>query len=136
MGSADSAGPVGRVGRVGRVGPVFIPAPSRVVDGEGIRIDEHFGAVCTGEGGMSLARLRVEPGWSEPRQRPEFDEYTLVLAGVLRVEFEGGALDIRSGEAVMTRRGEWVRYSSPQGADYVAVCVPAFTPRGANREES
>ena len=114
--------------------PVLISTPARVVEEAGIRIDEHFGAVRTGESGVSVARLRVEAGWSEPKQRPDFDEYTLVLEGVLRLEFEGGVLEARAGEAVMTRRGEWVRYSSPQGADYVAVCVPAFTPDGATRE--
>ena len=116
--------------------PVLIASPLRVVEEAGIRIDEHFGAARGGGSGMSLARLRVEAGWEEPRQRPDFDEYTLVLSGVLRVEFEGGVLDIRAGAAVWTHRGEWVRYSSPEGADYIAVCVPAFTPEGANREEA
>ena len=115
--------------------PVFIASPARVVEEGGIRIDEHFGAVRTDESGVSLARLQVDAGWSEPRQIPEFDEYSLVLKGALRVEFAGGVLDVRAGQAVMTRRGESVRYSSPEGADYVAVCIPAFTPQGANREE-
>lgn len=115
--------------------PVLIPTPTRVVEAAGIRIDEHFGAVATNHMGVSIARLRVDAGWSEPRQVPEFDEYSVVLEGALRVEFEGGLLDIVAGAAVMTHRGEWVRYSSPHGADYVAVCIPAFTPKKANREE-
>ena len=76
-------------------------------------------------------------GWAEPGQRPDFDEYTLVLSGCLRVEFEGGALEVRAGQSVIAHRGEWVRYSTPEagGADYVAVCVPAFSPDTVHRDE-
>ena len=114
---------------------MVVGSPLRVVEEAGIRIDEHFGAARGDGTGMSLARLRVDAGWEEPRQRPDFDEYTLVLSGVLRVEHEGGVSYIRPGQAILTHRGEWVRYSSPEGADYIAVCLPAFTPESANREE-
>jgi ethanolamine utilization protein EutQ (cupin superfamily) len=73
-------------------------------------------------------------GWSEPGQRPDFDEYTLVIAGVMRVEHEAGALDVAAGQAVIARHGEWVRYSTPQGAEYVAICVPAFSLEGVHRD--
>ena len=115
--------------------PVVVDSPLRVVEEAGIRIDEHFGAARGDGTGMSLARLRVDAGWEEPRQRPDFDEYTLVLSGVLRVEHEGGVSDIHPGQAILTHRGEWVRYSSPEGADYIAICLPAFTPEAAHREE-
>ena len=121
------------MGGVGKL-PVVVDSPLRVVEEAGIRIDEHFGAARGDGTGMSLARLRVDAGWEEPRQRPDFDEYTLVLSGVLRVEHEGGVSDIRPGQAILTHRGEWVRYSSPEGADYIAVCLPAFTPEAAHRE--
>jgi mannose-6-phosphate isomerase-like protein (cupin superfamily) len=74
-------------------------------------------------------------GWSEPGQRPEFDEYTLVLQGVLRVEHETGHLEVGAGQAVIARRGEWVRYSTPGGAEYVAICVAAFSPETVHRDE-
>jgi len=82
--------------------------------------------------------MRSPSGWLEPGQRPEFDEYTLVLRGVVRVEFEGGAMDVQAGQAVHTRAGEWVRYSTPgaDGAEYIAVCLPAFTPATVYRDEA
>lgn len=75
-------------------------------------------------------------GWVEPGQRPEFDEYTLVLRGALRVEYEGGAMDVPAGQAIVARAGEWVRYSTPgaDGAEYVAVCLPAFSPETVHRD--
>lgn len=81
--------------------------------------------------------MRSPGGWQEPGQTPEFDEYTVVLRGALRVEHRGGALDIRTGEAVITYRGEWVRYSTPEadGAEYIAVCVPAFSMETVHRDE-
>lgn len=81
--------------------------------------------------------MRSPGGWQEPGQTPEFDEYTVVLRGALRVEHRGGALDIRAGEAVITHRGEWVRYSTPEadGAEYIAVCVPAFSMETVHRDE-
>ena len=88
-----------------------------------------------GRGGRRPALLPA--GWVEPGQTPEFDEYTLVLHGTLRVEHRGGSMDVRAGQAVLVRRGEWVRYSTPlaEGAEYVAVCLPAFSPGTVHRDE-
>jgi ethanolamine utilization protein EutQ (cupin superfamily) len=110
--------------------PDWIKNPSRV-EAAGTKpklIDEYVGRVNTGEERVSVAHMRSPEGWLEPGQRPHFDEYTVVLEGYLRVEHEGGALDVRTGQAVLTRAGEWVRYSTPDGASYVAVCLPAFSP--------
>ncbi|MBI3278918.1 MAG: cupin domain-containing protein [Acidobacteria bacterium] len=84
----------------------------------------------------SIAHMRSPAGWVEPGQRPDFDEYTLVLKGMLRVEHEGGVLEVRAGEAVAVHAGEWVRYSTPgaEGAEYIAVCLPAFAIEAAHRE--
>jgi mannose-6-phosphate isomerase-like protein (cupin superfamily) len=81
--------------------------------------------------------MRSPGGWQEPGQTPEFDEFTVVLKGMLRVEHREGAIDVRAGEAVITRRGEWIRYSTPEpeGAEYIAVCVPAFSPDTVHRDE-
>jgi mannose-6-phosphate isomerase-like protein (cupin superfamily) len=100
-------------------------------------IEEFVGRVNTGDAGVSIARMRSPQGWVEPAQAPEFDEYTLVLSGLLVVEHDGGRLDVRAGEAVHTRPGERVRYSTPEpgGAEYVAVCLPAFSPDTVHREE-
>jgi len=100
-------------------------------------IDEFAGRASNGEERVSVARMRSPQGWLEPGQRPEFDEYTVVLAGSLHVEHEGGALDVGAGQAVLVRAGEWVRYSTPEdgGAEYVAVCLPAFDPDLAHRED-
>ena len=99
-------------------------------------IEEFVGRVNTGEDGVSIARMRSPQGWVEPAQAPEFDEYTLVLAGMLLVEHEGGRVEVRAGEAVHTKAGERVRYSTPEpgGAEYVAVCLPAFAPDLAHRD--
>jgi mannose-6-phosphate isomerase-like protein (cupin superfamily) len=118
--------------------PERIAAPT-VVPSEGTRpkvIEEYVGRVNTGEGALSIARMRSPEGWVEPAQTPEFDEYTLVLSGMLLVEHDGGRLEIRAGEAVHTRPGERVRYSTPEpgGAEYVAVCLPAFSPDTAHRD--
>jgi quercetin dioxygenase-like cupin family protein len=101
------------------------------------RIEEFVGRVNTGTAGASVARMTSPRGWVEPGQTPEFDEYTLVLRGTLRVETRQGALDVRAGQAVAAPRGEWVRYSTPEegGAEYVAVCVPAFSPGTVHRDE-
>lgn len=119
--------------------PELIDKPSRVAAvGEPPKtIDEYVGRVNTGEDGLSIAHMRSPSGWSEPGQRPEFDEYTLVLRGALTVEHEGGVLEVRAGQAVHTRAGEWIRYSSPgpEGAEYIAVCVPAFSPSTVHRDE-
>ena len=100
------------------------------------RIREYVGAVNSGHRGISIARMTSPQGWREPGQTPEFGEYTLVLAGMLRVETRGGTFDVAAGQAVVTESGEWVRYSTPNagGADYVAVCLPAFTPGTAHRD--
>jgi quercetin dioxygenase-like cupin family protein len=99
------------------------------------RIEEFVGRVNSGTQGASVARMTSPPGWVEPGQTPEFDEYTLVLRGTLRVETRDGALDVRAGQAVIAPRGDWVRYSTPDGAEYVAVCVPAFSPDTVHRDE-
>ena len=98
-------------------------------------IDEFAGRASNGEERVSVARMRSPAGWSEPGQRPEFDEYTVVLAGSVRVETEDSVLEVPAGQAVLTRAGEWVRYSTPEGAEYVAVCLPAFSPDSVHRDE-
>ena len=100
------------------------------------RIEEYVGRVNTGDERLSVAVMRSPGGWVEPGQRPAFDEYTVVLRGAVRVEHEGGALEVRAGQAVLTRAGEWVRYSTPgeEGAEYVAVCVPGFSPETVHRD--
>jgi ethanolamine utilization protein EutQ (cupin superfamily) len=117
--------------------PELIASPSRV-EAAGTKpklIDEHVGRVNTGEERLSLAHMRSPAGWVEPGQRPEFDEYTLVLAGTLHVRHEDGELQVAAGQAVLTRAGEWVRYSTPEGAEYVAICLPAFSPDTVHRDE-
>lgn len=100
-------------------------------------IREYVGRVNSATESVSIARMSSPSGWSEPGQRPEFDEYTLVLAGCLRVEYEGGVMEVEAGRAVVASAGEWVRYSTPgpEGAEYVAVCLPAFSPGTVHRDE-
>jgi mannose-6-phosphate isomerase-like protein (cupin superfamily) len=100
------------------------------------RIEEYAGRVNSGHAGVSVARMVSPGGWQEPGQRPDFEEITVVLRGVLRVEHEAGTLDIRAGQAVVTAPGEWIRYSTPEpeGAEYVAVCLPAFSPDSVHRD--
>jgi mannose-6-phosphate isomerase-like protein (cupin superfamily) len=118
--------------------PKHIKSPTRVeaVGNKPKLIDEHVGRVNNGEARLSIARMRSPGGWQEPGQRPEFDEYTVVLHGELHVEHEGGTLQVRAGEAVLTEAGEWVRYSTPrdEGAEYIAVCLPAFSPATVHRD--
>ncbi len=99
-------------------------------------IQEYVGRVNSGTAEVSVAHMRSPSGWVEPAQTPQFDEYTLVLEGALRVEFEDGEMEVEAGQAVVARRGEWVRYSTPgaEGAEYIAVCLPAFSPDTVNRE--
>lgn len=99
-------------------------------------IEEYVGRVNSGTAAVSLARMSSPPGWQEPGQTPEFDEYTLVLRGVLRVKLADRELDVEAGQAVVVPAGEWVQYSSPspQGAEYVAVCLPAFSPDTVHRD--
>lgn len=120
--------------------PKLIEGPERI-EAAGNKpkvIDEYVGRVNTGSDAVSIARMRSPSGWVEPGQRPEFDEYTLVLEGMLRVEHEGGVLEVRAGQAVVANAGEWVRYSTPgpDGASYVAICLPAFSPAAVHRDES
>ena len=100
------------------------------------QIDEYVGRVNSGTSALSIAHMRSPGGWSEPRQRPEFAEHTIVLSGTLRVEHDGGTLDVRAGEAVIVEPGERIRYStpSPEGAEYIAVCTPAFSPDTVHRD--
>jgi quercetin dioxygenase-like cupin family protein len=117
--------------------PRLIPTPT-VVPSAGTRpkrIEEFVGQVNTGTAALSIARMTSPPGWVEPGQTPEFDEYTLVLDGTLRVESASGLLDVAAGQAVHVPAGEWVRYSTPEGATYVAVCLPAFSPDTVHRDE-
>jgi quercetin dioxygenase-like cupin family protein len=101
------------------------------------RIEEYVGRVNSGHVELSVARMVSPAGWSEPGQRPEFGEITLVLAGMLRVETEGEKLDVHAGQAAVIEPGEWVRYSTPEdgGAEYVSVCLPAFSPDTVHRDE-
>ena len=98
------------------------------------RIEEYAGHVNSGHGAVSIARMRSPAGWEEPGQRPEFEEITVVLSGTVRVQHDGGVLDVRAGQAVVASAGEWVRYSTPEGAEYVAVCLPAFSPQTVHRD--
>ena len=102
------------------------------------QIQEFVGRVNTGHDGVSVARMVSPGGWVEPGQRPEFEEVTLVLRGMVRVEHEGGAIDVRAGQALVAAPGEWIRYSSPEpdGAEYIAVCLPAFAPATVHRDPS
>jgi quercetin dioxygenase-like cupin family protein len=119
--------------------PRLIAAPA-VVAAAGTKpkkIEEFAGRVNSGHAQVSVARMTSPPGWQEPGQRPEFEEITVVLRGMVRVEHEGGAFEVRAGQAVVTDPGEWVRYSTPEpdGAEYVAVCLPAFSPSTVHRDE-
>ena len=100
------------------------------------RIEEFAGHVNSGHAGVSVARMVSPPGWVEPGQRPEFEEITIVLRGMIRVEHEGGVTDVQAGQAIVTAPGEWVRYSTPEpdGAEYIAVCTPAFSPATVHRD--
>ena len=120
--------------------PVHIPAPTRIA-AAGSKpkvIEEYIGRVNSGTDAVSIAHMRSPAGWTEPAQTPEFDEYTLVLKGTLRVTHQEGSLDVHAGEAVIDRAGEWVQYSTPgsEGAEYVAVCIPAFSPETVHRPDS
>ncbi|BBO70993.1 hypothetical protein DSCA_49230 [Desulfosarcina alkanivorans] len=119
--------------------PTKINTPS-IIEAAGTRpkrIEEYVGRVNSGTGAVSVARMISPGGWQEPGQRPEFDEYTVVLKGLLRVESKSGTLDVRAGEAVITHAGQWVRYSTPDpaGAEYIAVCLPAFSPDTVHRDD-
>jgi mannose-6-phosphate isomerase-like protein (cupin superfamily) len=119
--------------------PTHVPAPTRITSAgnKPKLIDEYIGRVNSRSEAVSVAHMRSPAGWVEPAQRPAFEEYTIVLHGLLRVEHDGGMLDVREGEAVITHAGERVRYSTPyeEGAEYIAVCMPAFSPETVGREE-
>jgi mannose-6-phosphate isomerase-like protein (cupin superfamily) len=118
--------------------PELIGEPSRVAAaGEPPKlIDEYVGKASTGGSELSIARMRSPSGWAEPGQRPEFDEFTIVLAGALVVDSDEGQMTVQAGQAVHARPGEWVRYSTPGagGAEYISVCVPAFAPGTVHRD--
>lgn len=114
--------------------PKLIDAPKRIpVPGNKV-IDEYIGLTNTGESQVSIAHMRSPAGWSEPGQKPEFDEFTVVLKGTVHVEHKGGALKVAAGQAVLAQKGEWVRYSTPDGAEYLAICLPAFSPDTVHRD--
>jgi mannose-6-phosphate isomerase-like protein (cupin superfamily) len=117
--------------------PTLVAAPTRIAVPGNKFVDEYVGQVNTGSAALSVAHMRSPAGWSEPGQKPEFDEFTVVLRGSLRVEHRGGVLDVGAGQAVIAHRGEWVRYSTPdsEGAEYIAVCLPAFSPATVHRDE-
>lgn len=119
--------------------PRIIPAPS-IIEAAGTkpkRIEEYAGRVNTKYDTVSVARMISPSGWEEPGQRPEFEEITVVLKGMLKVEYEGGVLEVGAGQGVICCPGEWVRYSTPgpEGAEYIAVCLPAFSPTTVHRDE-
>ena len=118
--------------------PKLIAAPT-IVAAAGTKpktIEEYAGRINSGHASVSVARMTSPAGWQEPGQRPEFEEITVVLRGMLRVEHQGGTLDVQAGQAIVASAGEWVRYSTPQGAEYIAVCVPAFSPATVHRDDS
>jgi len=118
--------------------PTFINQPTRI-QAAGTKpklIDEYVGRVNSNTDGVSVAHMRSPQGWEEPGQTPEFDEFTVVLKGLLRVRHRGGAMDLHAGQAVIAHRGEWIQYSTPAegGAEYIAVCLPAFSPHTVHRD--
>ena len=119
--------------------PQLVPAPTRVpAAGQPPKlIDEYVGRVNSGTTALSVAHMRSPSGWVEPGQTPQFDEFTVVLRGCLRVEHRDGAIDVAAGQAVITKPGEWVRYSTPgaEGAEYIAVCLPAFSLEAVHRDD-
>ena len=118
--------------------PTLIQSPSRieVVGNKPKLIDEFIGRVNSNNSNVSIARMQSPAGWVEPGQTPEFEEFTIVLKGMLRVMHKGGALDVHSGQAVVAHAGEWVQYSTPEpdGAEYIAICLPAFSMETVHRD--
>lgn len=116
--------------------PRLIEAPTTIeaAGNKPKRIEEFFGRVNSDSDDISVAVMTSPAGWVEPGQSPDFDEYTVVLEGCLEVEHDGGKLRVEAGQAILTRKGEWVRYATPEGARYVAVCLPAFSPDTVNRD--
>ena len=120
--------------------PTLIAKPTRIASAGNKPkvIDEYVGLVNSRNEHISIAHMRSPGGWVEPGQTPDFDEYTLVFRGLLQVAYRGGTLEVRAGQAVLAHRGEWVQYSTPQpeGAEYIAVCLPAFAPDLVHRDEA
>jgi len=118
--------------------PTLINSPKRIpsAGNKPKVIDEFAGGATTGDKRLSVAKMISPGGWTEPGQTPEFDEFTVVLAGVLRVEHKGGVIDVKQGQAIICHAGEWVKYSTPEmgGAEYVAICLPAFSPDTVHRD--
>jgi len=118
--------------------PTLVSQPTRITaaGNKPKLIDEYVGRVNSKTSTASVAHMRSPGGWGEPGQTPEFEEFTVVLKGMLRVTHKGGSLDVHAGQAVITHKGEWVQYSTPQeeGAEYIAVCLPAFSPETVHRD--
>lgn len=114
--------------------PRLIESPTRIPVPGGKIIEEHVGRVNTGSEDISVAHMKSPAGWSEPGQKPEFDEYTVVLKGFMRVEHEGGVIDAHAGQSLFCAKNEWIRYSTPEGAEYIAICLPAFHPDTVHRD--
>jgi ethanolamine utilization protein EutQ len=118
--------------------PKLIEAATRVQASGNLPklIDEYVGKLNTGDEAISIAHMRSPAGWQEPGQTPEFDEYTLVLRGLLRIVHQGGTLEVKAGQAVMAHAGEWIQYSTPdENTEYIAICLPAFSPETVHRDE-
>ena len=119
--------------------PEYIPSPTTIASAGNMpkTIEEFVGRVNTGTDGVSIARMRSPQGWIEPGQSPEFDEFTIVLRGLLRVTSKAGQLDVQAGQAVVAHAGEWIQYSTPEadGAEYIAVCLPAFSMDTVHRDD-
>ena len=117
----------------------LIEAPTVIIAAGNIpkKIEEFIGRVNSGTDAVSIARMKSPTGWVEPGQTPEFDEYTVVLRGLLRVTTRTGSMDVKEGQAIITHRNEWVQYSTPgpEGAEYIAVCIPGFSPGAVHRDE-
>jgi len=120
--------------------PTLISQPTRIqaAGNKPKLIDEYIGRVNSKTSATSVAHMRSPGGWAEPGQTPEFDEFTVVLKGMLRVEHKAGSLDVRAGQAVIAHAGEWIRYSTPEpdGAEYIAVCLPAFSMEAVHRDQA
>ena len=116
--------------------PTLISQPTRIqaAGSKPKLIDEYIGRVNSKTHSASVAHMHSRAGWEEPGQRPEFDEFTIVLKGIVRVKHERGSLDVRAGQAVIAHKGEWIQYSTPEAAEYIAVCLPAFSPDTVHRD--
>ena len=119
--------------------PILIAKPTRITSAgnKPKLIDEYIGRVNSATTAASVAHMRSPNGWQEPGQTPDFDEFTVVLKGMVRVEYKGGSLDVHAGQAVISPKGEWIRYSTPEpeGAEYIAICVPAFAMDTVHRDD-